>query len=126
MTIHRDQPKGEDDYLKLYSDFEDKIKAILQKVDGLNTLIHYLFKLEPSQEFGINLHFVLILKETQHFPENTFILKFKKELAGIFSTLSDKYTVRNWNDVVRKHFNKKAVGFIKKSDVRGGPTCLNN
>ncbi|MCU4613446.1 hypothetical protein [Acinetobacter parvus] len=117
VTIHRDQPKGEDDYLKLYSDFEDKIKAILQKVDGLNTLIHYLFKLEPSQEFGINLHFVLILKETQHFPENTFILKFKKELAGIFSTLSDKYTVRNWNDVVRKHFNKKAVGFIKKSDV---------
>lgn len=120
VTTHRDQPKGEDDYLKLYSDFEDKIKAILQKVDGLNTLIHYLVKLEPSQEFGINLHFVLILKETKNFPENTFILKFKKELAGIFSTLSDKYTVRNWNDVVRKHFNKK-VGLIKKSD----PTAVN-
>ncbi|WP_314338309.1 hypothetical protein [Acinetobacter guillouiae] len=70
VTIHRDQPKGEDDYLKLYSDFEDKIKAILQKVDGLNTLIHYLFKLEPSQEFGINLHFVLILKETQQITTN--------------------------------------------------------
>jgi hypothetical protein len=117
VTIHRDQPQGEDDYLKLYSDYEGKIKAILQKVDGLNTLIHYLVKLEPSQEFGINLHFVLILKETKHFPENTFILKFKKELAGIFFILSDKYTVRNWNDVVRKHFNKKAVGLIKKSDV---------
>jgi hypothetical protein len=117
VTIHRDQPKGEDDYLKLYSDYEGKIKAILQKVDGLNTLIHYLVKLEPSQEFGINLHFVLILKETKHFPENTFILKFKKELAGIFSILSDKYAVRNWNDIVRKHFNKKAVGLIKKSDV---------
>lgn len=117
VIIYRDQPKGEGDYLKLYSDYEDKIKAILQKVDGLNTLIHYLVKLEPSQEFGINLHFVLILKETKYFPENTFILKFKKELAGIFSILLDKYTVRNWNDVVRKHFNKKAVGFIKKSDV---------
>lgn len=117
VTIYRAQPKGDDDYLRLYSDYEDKIKAILQKVDGLNTLIHYLVRLEPSQEFGINLHFVLILKETKCFPENTFILKFKKELAGIFSTLSDKYTVRNWNDVVRKHFNKKAVGFIKKSDV---------
>lgn len=117
VTIHRDQPKVDDDYLKLYSDYDGKIKAILQKVDGLNTLIHYLVKLEPSQEFGINLHFVLILKETKNFPENTFILKFKKELAGIFSTLSDKYTVKNWNNVVRKHFNKKAVGFIKKSDV---------
>lgn len=117
VIIYRDQPKGEGDYLKLYSDYENKIKAILQKVDGLNTLIHYLVKLEPSQEFCINLHFVLILKETKYFPENTFILKFKKELEGIFSILSDKYTVRNWNDVVRKHFNKKAVGFIKKSDV---------
>lgn len=117
VIIYRDQPKGEGDYLKLYSDYEDKIKAILQKVEGLNTLIHYLVKLEPSQEFGINLHFVLILKETKYFPENTFIIKFKKELAGIFSTLLDKYTVRNWNDVVRKHFNKKAAGFIKKSDV---------
>ena len=83
VIIYRDQPKGEGDYLKLYSDYEDKIKAILQKVDGLNTLIHYLVKLEPSQEFGINLHFVLILKETKYFPENTFILKFKKELAVI-------------------------------------------
>ncbi|WP_288382181.1 hypothetical protein [uncultured Acinetobacter sp.] len=117
VTIHRDQLKGEDDYLKLYSDYGSKIKAILQKVDGLNTLIHYLVRLEPSQEFGLNLHFVLILKETKYFPENTFILKFKKELAGIFSILADEYTVKNWNDVVRKHFNKKAVGLIKKSDV---------
>ncbi len=117
VTIHRDQPKIDDDYLKFYSDYKDKIKAILQKVDGLNTLIHYLVKLEPSQEFGINLHFVLILKETKYFAENTFILKFKKELASIFSILADEYTVKNWNNVVRKHFNKKAVGFIKKSDV---------
>ncbi|WP_336929781.1 hypothetical protein [Acinetobacter tandoii] len=117
VTIYRDQPKGDDDYLRLYSDYEAKIKAILQKVDGLNTLIHYLIRLEPSQEFGLNLHFVLILKETRYFAENTFILKLKKELADIFSILSDKYTVRNWNDVVRKHFSKKAVGLIKKRDV---------
>jgi len=117
VTIYRDQPKGDDEYLRLYSDYEAKIKAILQKVDGLNTLIHYLIRLEPSQEFGLNLHFVLILKETRYFAENTFILKLKKELADIFSILSDKYTVRNWNDVVRKHFSKKAVGLIKKRDV---------
>ena len=117
VTIYRDQSKGEVDYLKLYLDYKEKIGKIVERISGLSTLIHCLVKLEPSQEFGLNLHFVLILKETKYFAENTFILKFKKELADIFSILSDKYAVRNWNDVVRKHFNKKAVGLIKKSDV---------
>ena len=117
VTVYRGQSQDENDYLKLYLDYKDKIGKIVERISGLSTLIHCLVKLEPSQEFGLNLHFVLILKETKYFAENTFILKFKKELADIFSILSDKYTVRNWNDVVRKHFNKRAVGLIRKSDV---------
>lgn len=117
VKICRGQPQDDDNYLKLYSDYKDKINTIFQKIGGLSTLIHYLVKLEPSQEFGLNLHFVLILKEAKYFSENSFILKFKKELADIFLVLSDKYIIQNWNDVIRKNFNKKAVGLIKKSDV---------
>ena len=117
VTVYRGQSQDEDNYLKLYLDYKEKIGKIVERISGLSTLIHCLVKLEPNQQFGLNLHFVLILKETKYFAENTFILKIKKKKADIFSILSDKYTVRNWNDVVRKHFNKKAVGLIKKSDV---------
>lgn len=117
VKICRGQPQDDDNYLKLYSDYKDKISTIFQKIEGLSTLIHYLVKLEPSQEFGLNLHFVLILKETKCFSENAFILKFKKELADIFSIILDRYIIQNWNAVIRKNFNKKAVGLIKKSDV---------
>lgn len=118
VTIYRSQPQDDDNYLRLYLDYKDQIDKILQKIDGLSTLIHYLVKLEPSQEFGLNLHFVLVLKETKYFSENTFILKLKKELDDILIILG-KYVVRNWNDIIRKNFskNKKAVGLIKKSDL---------
>ncbi len=117
VMVCRSQPQNDDNYAKLYSEYADKINKILQKLSGLDTVIHYLVKLEPLPEFGLNLHLILIFNETKYFSENTFILKLKKELSDIFSFLTDKYEVRNWNNVVRENFNKKAVGLIRNSDL---------
>lgn len=105
-----------DDYEKLYYDKKSVIDSIVQKVCALSTLIHFLVRLEPSQEFGFNVHFVLMLNETKYFSEDTFIQKLEQELEYICLFSMTKSVVRNWNDIVRKHLHHKAVGVIRQND----------
>ena len=69
IMIGRSGLSHDKNYDKLYLDYKEKIYRTLEEFDGLNTLIHYLFKLEPSQEFGLNLHLALVLKEDKFFSE---------------------------------------------------------
>ncbi|WP_335950890.1 hypothetical protein [Acinetobacter beijerinckii] len=117
INIGKIESKCDDNYDQLYLDYQEKLNRILQKIDGLNTLIHYLCKLEPSQEFGFNLHLVLVLNEDKFFSENTFVAKLKNELSGGINILSDRLVIRNWNEIIRKNFSKKAVGLIKNGDL---------
>lgn len=117
INIGKIESKYDDNYGQLYLDYQEKINRILQEIDGLNTLIHYLYKLEPSQEFGFNLHLVLVLNEDKFFSENTFVAKLKNKLSGKIDIFSDRLIIRNWNEIIRKNFSKKAVGLIRNSDL---------
>lgn len=116
VSLYPINPQDSDDYEKLYFDKKSTIDRIVQEVSALSRLIHFLVRLEPSQEFGFNLHFILMLSETKYFSEDTFIQKFENELAGICLLSMTKFVVRNWNDVVRKHLHHKAVGVIRQND----------
>lgn len=117
INIGKIESKGDGNYDQLYLDYQEKLNRILQKIDGLNKLIHYLCKLEPSQEFGFNLHLVLVLNEDKFFSEHTFIAKLKKQLIGEIDILSDRLIIRNWNEIIHKNFSRKAVGLIRNSDL---------
>jgi hypothetical protein len=73
--------------------------------------------LEPSQEFGFNLHLVLVLNEDKFFSESTFIAKLKKQLISEIDIFSDRLAIQNWNEIIRKNFSKKAIGLIRNGDV---------
>ncbi|MCK4107736.1 hypothetical protein [Acinetobacter radioresistens] len=120
ITIGCNNSKIHNDYRKLYADYENTMNKITQQLTHFGSVIHYLLKLEPSQEFGFNLHFVLLLKEDRYFAEDTYIAKLKNEIDSGFSSLdrlSDRISIRNWNDVIRNSGHKKAVGLIKKNDL---------
>lgn len=117
INIGKTESKCDDNYGQLYLDYKEKLNRIFQKIEGLNTLIHYLCKLEPSQEFGFNLHLVLVLNEDKFFSEHTFVAKLKKQLIEEIDIFSDRLIIRNWNEIIRKKFSKKAVGLIRNSDL---------
>lgn len=48
IMIRRSRPDQDNNYEKFHSDYKNKIRQILQKFDSLNTLEHYLYRLEPS------------------------------------------------------------------------------
>lgn len=123
IMIRRSRPDQDNNYEKFHSDYKNKIRQILQKFDCLNTLEHYLYRLEPSQEFGLNLHLVLVLKEDKFFSENTFIKKLENGLAEVINIFEDRLVIRNWNEILRKNFSKKAVGLIKNSDLAAINEC---
>lgn len=116
VSLYPINPQDGDDYEKLYFDKKSTIDRIVQEVSALSRLIHFLVRLEPSQKFGFNLHFVLMLSETKYFSEDTLIQKFENVLTGICLISMTKFVVRNWNDIVRKHLHNKAVGIIRKND----------
>lgn len=117
INIGKAESKGDENYDQLFWDYQVKINRILQKIDGLGTLIHYLYKLGPSQEFGFNLHLVLLLNEDKFFSEHAFVAKLKKQLIGEIDIFSDRLVIRNWNEIIRKSFSKKAVGLIRNGDL---------
>jgi len=117
INIGKIESKGDGNYGQLYLDYQETLNLILQKIDGLGSLIHYLCKLEPGQEFGFNLHLVLVLNEDKFFSEHTFVAKLKNQLIGGIDIFSDRLVIRNWNEIIRKKFSKKAVGLIRNSDL---------
>ena len=123
VTVRRLQALENDDYGKLYSDYFDKIQQILQRLNKVSNIISFMYRIEPSQEFGLNLHCIFVLNEDKHFAEDTFIAKFENELNTIFSPFTDIFSVRNWNHVVRQKFHKKAVGLIKRGDIVARNEC---
>ncbi|WP_448760761.1 hypothetical protein [Acinetobacter tandoii] len=123
IMIGRSGLSHDKNYDKLYLDYKEKIYRTLEEFDGLNTLIHYLFKLELSQDFGFNMHLVLILEEDKFFSETTFIAKLKNKLAEVINIFEDRLVIRNWNEILRKNFSKKAVGLIKNSDLAAINEC---
>lgn len=117
INIGKIESKGDGNYGQLYLDYQEKLNRILQKIDGVGSLIHYLCKLEPDQEFGFNLHLVLVLNEDKFFSEHTFVAKLKNQLIGGIDIFSDRLIIRNWNEIIRKKFSKKAVGLIRNNDL---------
>ena len=107
--------------LKNHHDFIKKSLLDIQIVkDGIKRLPFLLsvsLKVESDYQLGINFHTVLIFKNQPNLNEDKIIQDLHSELRYGFNGRQN-FEIINWNDVVRVHFSKSAVGVIKKSNLK--------
>ena len=114
----------EQDYSGLLSKLEGKINYIKQLVDQTANLVSYLLRVEPMQEVGLNLHFVLMFDGNFPISESGIISQLELQLSEIpESTFTTSYVIQNWNDSVRKFLSKHAVGLINKRNLKARYDC---
>ncbi|RUP39024.1 MAG: hypothetical protein EKK63_10715 [Acinetobacter sp.] len=89
------------------------VKLVLSQIVGC---IYGLVKIEPDFRSGINLHCILYLKSAPTIDEKQIV----DDLKCLFRTNQinlNQIKIRNWNAVLRKHYSKQAVGFLKSTDT---------
>lgn len=95
-----------------------KISAIRTAISQLSGCLSGHIKLEPDFQSGGNLHCILIFKGTKDIVEQEIINELYERLRMIDSNCSSNIEIRNWNDVIKKNYDKNAVGLIKSTQQK--------
>lgn len=94
-----------------------ELNQIRLKIQQLPDYLASWTKIETDGTItGLNLHCILFLKSNKNYSEQDIINILEKR---IHSTLegSQNVEIRNWNEVIRRHYSKDAVGLIKRSQT---------
>lgn len=90
-----------------------------QIIQGLPSLLDLYCKLEHDFQQGLNLHCILIFKNPAQLSEEGIITHLKALLQSHYHLGYNGnppiLETTNWNDVIRSHCSKNAVGIINKS-----------
>ncbi|MCU4368285.1 hypothetical protein [Acinetobacter courvalinii] len=114
---------NQQDYSGLLSKFEREINCIKQLVDQTANLVSYLLRVEPMQEIGLNLHFVLMFDGNFPISESGIISQLELQISETPELASTNYVIQNWNDGVREFVSKHAVGLINKRNSKARYDC---
>ncbi|MEN3968878.1 hypothetical protein [Acinetobacter sp. BWR-L5] len=113
-----------DSYTSLFKALKDKIDAIHQLIAQIENLQSYLFKLEPMQEAGLNLHCILMFNcKHSTFSEDGIMSQLDKKMRSQVGLSARSYTLINWNNHLRNYHASNAVGLIKKKNIESRFNC---
>lgn len=73
-------------------------------------------QVESDLRSGLNLQCILYFKHNPKFNERKIVKELEEKLLIKFPDLQN-IEIRNWNNVIRKHYSSKAVGHIKHNNI---------
>ena len=93
------------------------IGAIRWALEELSGSVYGYSKAERDMRYGLNLHCILYFQYNPKFNEQKVIQTLKVKIKEKCPNL-EYFEIRNWNNVIRKHYSPYAIGHIKKNNTK--------
>ena len=93
------------------------IGAIRLALEELPESVYGYSKAERDMRYGLNLHCILYFKYNPKFNEQKVIKALKVKIKEKCPNLTN-FEIRNWNNVIRRHYSPQVVGHIKKNNTK--------
>lgn len=111
--LHKHNLVQEQDFWHGCTPFVHGARVLLKTLSGS---VYGYSQVESDLRSGLNLHCILYFKHNPKFNERKIVKELEAKLLIQFPDLQN-IEIRNWNNVIRKHYSSQAVGHIKNNNI---------